>query len=482
MKDPRAPGAAAVGIAGGALLLLLFGAVAARHGVNADEGFYVLAGLRVLAGELPYVDFFFPQMPYLPLATAVALVPFDASLTAGRLVSVFPGAMLGGLLAAVARRRNGRFGVALAVLVLYAAWAPNLHYLTVAKTYGLANLALVAAFLLVAGGGGVRPAFAAGICAAVALGTRLPVLPVVVLLAWWQWRSGRARLAAFAAGAVAGGLPCLVLFVADPAAFWFNNVGFHDLRREMVGWESILAQKAEVLGKWLFLPQNLVLWAAALAGVWLDRRVSLRPLLCALGLAALYLYATPTYLEYMVQMVPFLLLAALPALAVLLSRRGLAALAATVYAAGLFVALRPTDPDSERGRKLALWDLERVEDVAAAIARATEPGDRVLSWWEGYPWLAGRAGYAGVGFWESNVAKKLDPAARARHHVAGVEQVRALVRAGDPGAVVFPEGTWDFLVPELAGRYAEAQRIGVVRVFRRSEGSGAAAPRAGEAS
>lgn len=461
--------AAIVCLAGTSLLLALLGAIAGSHGVNADEGFYVLAGLRLLAGERLYADFFYPQMPYLPMAGAALLAPLEPSLFAGRLVSVLPGAALGGVLAAVAYRCSGRIAVAALIVAAYGAYVPHLNYLTVTKTYGLANLAMVGAFLLAVGSGrSTAKSFAAGFCIAVAVGTRLPAAPVALLLAYWQARAGLSALAAFATGALAGALPCVWVFAADPDAFWFNNVGFHELRKELSGWGPILAQKGEVLVKWLILPQNLVLWAAAFAGLRRDPRAAGRPLACAAALGVLYLYATPTYLEYMVQIVPFLLLASLPALAVQLPRSRVVAIGAIVYAAGLAIGLRPTAADTDRGRKLALWDLDRVHEVARTLGQESSPGDRILSWWEGYPWLAGRTGFDGVGFWESNVARKLPAADRARYHVVGRDDLQAMVRGGEPRLVVFPEGTWEFLVPELEGRYDEVRRLGEVRVFRRA--------------
>ena len=38
--------------------------------VDADEGFYLSASAMVADGNRPYLDFFFPQMPFLTLALA----------------------------------------------------------------------------------------------------------------------------------------------------------------------------------------------------------------------------------------------------------------------------------------------------------------------------------------------------------------------------------------------------------------------------
>lgn len=452
-------------------LLALLALVASSHGVNADEGFYVLAGIRVLEGERLYADFFYPQMPYLPLVVAGVFAAFGPALETGRLLSVVPGAIVGGMLAAAAYARSGRLAVALLVAGLYATHGLNVHYLTVTKTYGMANLALVAAILAVA----VTPPagwgrFAAGLLCALAVGTRLPAAPVAAVLGLWVAREGTGSLLRFAAGAALGALPCLWIFAADPEAFWFNNVGFHDLRREISGWGPILEQKFGVLAKWLLSPQNAMLWLLAAGGLWRAPRESALPLACAAGLAALYLYATPTYLEYMVQILPFLLLAAVPALAELCDRRALVALVVLIQFGALGYSLRPTAEDSPRGEKLSLWNLERVRAVAAHLQDQSTAGERILSWWEGYPWLAQRDGYKGVGFWESNVAKKMTAAERRRYHLFGHEEREALLRAGDPRLVVFPAGTWPELRDALAGRYELQAQIGAIQIFVRTPG------------
>mgnify|MGYP006908269949 FL=1 len=411
-------------------------------------------------------------MPDLPLLAAGvrAVRPAASALLAGRLTRVVPGALLGGVLAVHALRRSGAVWVMLVVVAAFATHVLSLHYLTVTKTYGLSSLAMVGAFLLATRTEAPRwpIAFVVGMLAALAVGTRLPTVPVALLLAFWQARAGGRSFLAFCAGAAVGALPCLGILLDDPRAFWFNNVGFHELRKEVDGWLPILTQKAIILGKWILLPQNLILWCAAFLG-WRadDESRSGRALACAGALGVLYLYATPTYLEYTVQLIPFLLIAAVPALAGQTGRRPAIVLGLAIWCFGLAFALRPTAADSARGRKLALWSHASVHSVAAYLHAHSDPGDRILSWWEGYPWLAGREGYRGVGFWESNVAKKLPAVERRRFHVVGLEQRRAWVEEGDPRLVVFPAGKWRELLPSLRRHYALAATFGTVRVFAR---------------
>jgi hypothetical protein len=445
---------------------LILWAMASVRGVNADEGFYLLAGWRVLGGQRPYADFFFPQMPYLPYLTAWTVDLVGPSLPAVRVTSVLCAALLAGILAVAAAWQTGRVGIGALVAILYAGNALVLQYLTIAKPYAVTNLFLVIAFLLVVvPASGLVGVAVAGACAAIAVGVRLPSVAVLAVLSLWTMRRGWRPAAAFAAGAISASLPWIWLAVQDPSAFWFGNVGFHALRGEISGTGALLGQKAVVLAKWLLMPQNALLWAMAIAGAIMKPREGVLAMLCAGVLAVGYLAATPTYLEYMVQVLPFLLLSAIPALVVLSNKRALAVAVLALYAGG-FVAARRTPPDASlRGAKRELWNLETVERVSTYLRDRSEPGDRILSWWEGYPLLAGRDGFLGVGFWESNVAKKLPPEARERLHVLHRDDIRALIEAREPRLIVFPEGTWQTLRAVMAHHYEHRARFGSIEVL-----------------
>lgn len=459
----------AVGAAATFALLLLFGWQALRHGVNADEGFYVLAAIRVAAGERLYADFFYPQMPYLPLLGAELARWLDPSLWLGRLMSLVPGAMLGGVLAGLAYRRSASLTAAGLLVGGYGLHVLSLNYLSVTKTYGLSNLCMVAGFLLaVPREAGIRRTALAGMLMGVALATRLPVVPVALITFFFVCRNGAAHAASYVAGGLLGGLPCLWVAFSDFDAFWFGNMEFHDLRKEIAGWGPILGQKLDVLARWFLLPQNLVLWVAAAIGWRLAPKAAAPPLACALGLGALYMTATPTYLEYMVQIIPFLLIAAIPAFAAASSRPVWTTFACVVFLVGLAVSLRPTAADSDRGRKLALWDLATVTEVSSYLALRGGPDDPILSWWEGYPWLSGRQGYKGVGFWEANVGKKLPAEDRRRYHVLGPREVRDLVEGAAPRHVVFPAGKWADLAPALEEHYRLIREFGAIRIYERA--------------
>lgn len=93
--------------------------------LNLDEGFYLLASLNVLAGEKPYRDFLFSQMPFLPYFYGPLLLIGGKSLAAGRWISFF-------------------LGMASVVLVVRAAWRlQGVHAAVVTGLLYVCNLNLV---------------------------------------------------------------------------------------------------------------------------------------------------------------------------------------------------------------------------------------------------------------------------------------------------------------------------------------------------
>lgn len=441
---------------------------ASRRGVNADEGFYLAASRAVLEGKRLYADVFFPQMPYLPTAEALLFSLTGVSLGVGRALCVIAGALGGGLVAAFVWRDEKRSDVVLAVALLYAASGVLLTSLSIVKTYALANLALLGALFLLTTPGRLTAthAFVAGGAAAIAIGVRLAVAPAALFFGLLALRGGFSTFLAFAAGGLLGSLPWLVSVWQSPDHFWFCNVSFHSLRREMVGVGAMVAQKLRVVAKWIFVPQHLVLWPLVAAGLFVAPRRTWPAAAATAVLAVAYAMATPTYLEYTAQFLPFMLIVAAPAVAWLLQRPAWAAGVLVVYLLAIVPFVRADADDETIAAKRSLWDLRTVNAVTRAIQSETDASDRILSWWEGYPVLSQRAGFDGVGFWESNVAKKISAAEAARYHVLQRTDLEALVSQRTARAVVIADGEWEYLRPVLqrAG-YTAAHRVDAVEVY-----------------
>ena len=76
-------------------------------------------------------------------------------------------------------------------------------------------------------------------------------------------------------------------------------------------------------------------------------------------------------------------------------------------------------------------------------------------------------GFDGVGFWESNVAKKLAADERRRVHVMGREELVRLVRDAEPALIVFAEGTWQEVRVAARERYRLATTFGSIQILER---------------
>ena len=448
---------------------VVLGVWSALHGVNADEGFYIAAGWHAAQGRHLYGDVFFPQMPYLPWIEAGLFRMTGPSLDAARALSVAGGALGAGIVTGLAWQQEQSFTTALIVAVLYVCSGVLLNGLAIIKTYGIANLCLLTGFAVLALGLARQPvwAFCAGLAAACAVGVRLAVAPAAIVLAFMAWRCGIPALIAFALGGLVGSLPWLWAAASYPAEFWFGNVTFHALRREITGATAIVMQKLGVVTKWVLLPQHLLLWALVAIGCWRAGRRVWPAAACTLVLAATYAAATPTYLEYMAQFVPFALLAGAPAIAWLLRTRVVATCVVALYLVGLYPLLAPNESGTARGDKRDLWRRSNVDEIAAYIRDQSAPTDAVLSWWEGYPILSDRPGYVGVGFWESNMAKKLPAETARRFHVMQHAEIRELIQQRDPKMIVVADGNWDDLRSDIESGYTSAKRVNGIQVYAR---------------
>ena len=167
---------AKVALLAGAVEVTVLGLWALRSGINADEGFYLAAARGVSEGTSLYGDFFFPQMPYLPWLIGGLFRWSGPSLIVGRFVGVLGAGLSAALLAWAAWRQERRLSVVWIACLLYLGSAVLLRGLPVAKSAGLVNACLLAAFVPLSLGAASRPviAFVAGVAAGCAIGILVP--------------------------------------------------------------------------------------------------------------------------------------------------------------------------------------------------------------------------------------------------------------------------------------------------------------------
>jgi 4-amino-4-deoxy-L-arabinose transferase-like glycosyltransferase len=434
---------------------LVFVPIALLRSADGDEGYYLLASELVMAGELPYRDFMYTQMPLLPYLYGVWTAVFGETWLAARLLSVLFAVGVGVLLFEVARRRFGR-RLAIVGVTLYTFSGLVITWLPTVKTYSAPTFFLFAAFALAdrADGAKRKAWFAAGLLVALAVGTRLIFAGTLPAFAWAALRAadGGARtraLGPLTAGFGLGIVPALGFLVFDPGRFVFDNLGYHSFRSS-AGLVGNLRQKARVAENLLGsgtpdggVPQFLLLLVAAAAAVLVARRLG-RQLTLSLAIAALLGAAnflpTPTYTQYFVALVPFLVVGVLELAAAIGShlevkgdRATMRALAAMLaVGVGAYVLLGAV----AFWHRLHVYSDDRIGDVERVVAvvdRYTEPGEQVLSAWPGYVYGSGAVQVSGL---ENDYAPTIASALseeRARHHrlltAEGIEEAIVSRRA-----------------------------------------------------
>jgi 4-amino-4-deoxy-L-arabinose transferase-like glycosyltransferase len=436
--------------------------------VDGDEGYYLLSSELVMDGALPYRDFMFTQMPLLPYLYGAWTAVLGDGWLAARLLSVAFAVGVAVLLFHFASRRFGR-GLALVGAALYVfsglvfAWFPTV------KTYAPATFFLFAALALA----DRRPAtarwawFAAGVLAALAADVRLIFAAAAPAFAWAAVHAagGGQRLRAltpFAAGFGVGLSPALLFLALDPGRFLFDNVGYHAFR-STEGLVGDFRQKARVAANLLgvgtpdgAIPQFLLLALAAAAAALVVRRLG-RPLPLALVVAGLLGAAsflpTPTYPQYFVTLVPFLVAGILELPATIRTRAAASRDPSVQRAFGIGLAacvavyLLLSTVDLYRYTRLHSDDrIGDVERVAAIVDRHTRPGEAVLSAWPGYVYGSGAVQLSGL---ENDFAPVIASSLseeRARHYrlltARGVEEAILARRA----RVVVPK-LWHYQTP-----------------------------------
>ena len=196
-------------------------------GLNQDEGWYLYAANLVADGQAPYRDFAYTQGPVMPYVYgAFAWVWKVGGLLGARIFTLALG-LAGILIAADLAGRlvpaERRATASLIAFFLLATNLYHLYYVTIPKTYALAGLFVLAGFWLLrlaqTRAKPLVPALAAGVCLALAAGTRISLgatLPVVGL----GLLATRRRTAL--AGFCLGGFGALALaygpFLCDAAA------------------------------------------------------------------------------------------------------------------------------------------------------------------------------------------------------------------------------------------------------------------------
>lgn len=471
---------------------IVFGGAAAFRLIDIDEGYYLLAAQLVSRGGVPYRDFFYPQAPLLPYAYGGWLWAFGESWHVGRALSVTAAVTLGVFLYRHVRWLGASAAAAGLAMALYTFSSLSFGWLPTVKTYAVSALFLFGAYVVVAQAGwnaGIARYGAAGALFGLAVGTRLMLaasLPAFVFGLLTPNAEGRRRgppALAFVGAAAAAWSVNVVFMLPDPDRFWFNNLGFHSIRSSRPGLFGHLGDKVRVLVE-LFDPRNVDAAAsvqfAILVGLVLGTVITgaSRPVRLAIAIAAcvavVSLLPNPALSQYFVVTVPFLVVAAVPALGRLSPARWMLPVTAGLYLLAVpfeahrYLVTGEAVPGIFRREVAINWRISIVERMAAELMVRTAPGDLVFAGWAGYLVGVDRRHVPGT---ENHAAMDaspwLSPSQRARYRIPARSEVAAQIQTRALRAAVVGFGGYALTYRVLLRRagYVPVLTIGATEVY-----------------
>ncbi len=458
--------------------------------VDADEGFYLAAAQRVSDGLVPHVDFFYPQSPLFPMIFAPLGGWGMESLQLLRVLAVLASLGLTTLCYRFVTKTSGNREVAVVTAALVAINGLALTWHSVFKPYAFIDVLIFAAFYLTFVRGDEKPGsgrvfwiMALTALAANLRSVMLVLLPVFLYYLVTRGRKQGASTGKLTVAAIAGialpTLPALWIAISAPTQFFFNNLGFHLQREPIEPFSALVLHKLTVLGKFLALPQTILLLGAALAS-WLLIRQKLerapdwlKPAgVVALVLMLVYLVPTPVHLQYFQQTIPYLALLAVPCAAFVLREGKLRLIlrsAGMLYLVGLlpFVVLFILSPREQDQR----FEWTQLKTVVGKIESQSQPNDTVLSEWAGYAALAMRPQLPGsehVGF---HFPLKISASEFEQMHLLTTAAINSVLAARRPELIIVDYQVYPEWREALAANYHAADSSERTYIYKRNAAS-----------
>jgi hypothetical protein len=468
--------------------IVFFVAVSRDRIIDGDEGFYLLASRLVMEHRLPYIDFFYQQMPALPFVYGLWMKLFGMSWYTGRALSAIFAAILGaGLFAAVWRETTTCAAGAFA-LALFVTHGNVLGWYVTVKTYALSALLLFATHQLVTRTRWRHAMILGGIALGLATDVRLYFAGLLPLFLIWLYRErkGWVELLHLGSGFLLALLPNLYFVALSPRAFYFGNLGFHAIRTGRPGLVQDLPQKLQVLSDWVTDFQTFVLLVLGCLFILLygaGGATARLALYLSLVFAVICLLPSPAYAQYFCAALPILIFAAVTAVSDALNRlpSRMRARMVIVFAAVLLLS----SPVWWRyyaqyfhgiaGMSVEDWRVQRVVEISRAADEYARPGEPVISTWSGYIFESKAAPFPGMENECRLKSAQLGAEELSRYHMVAEQQIAAAIEKGTVRVVIFghrssPPGT----TPEegyysLLGRsgFRLARRIGDTEIFVR---------------
>jgi hypothetical protein len=524
------------------LMAAFFFYVSQHRLIDGDEGFYLLASRLVLQHRAPYLDFFYTQAPLLPYVYAAWLKLAGLTWISARVFCALLSTAVGALIYWHVCRETGKALAGAFAVLLFASSTLVFAWYPIVKTFALGMLFLFPAYMIFARLSSATRTWlicAAGALLGLSVDTRSYIVGVLPVFVWWllrrkeepgcpthsrlsnEWERRGPHMLWFLGGFAVGVIPSLVLFLASPAAFLFNNLGYHALRSGGEGLIGNWHDKMMIVGATVggaYTGFQFTVTALTALGLVIASRVRRVPsslstdgrvpqvsrfskpgtdgsvsggcgtdglvnegdllaLVLAVVLGFVSLLPTPASIQYFALVMPFLTVAAVCSASDYFDRqqspqnrqmlRGAGALLIVVYL-GFAVPILDNYmftgkkvPGLRDARDAPNWTLGQVTAVSRAIDEIATPGEQVVSFWPGYLFASTADPVPGMennfGMW---VADSLTPEKRHEYHILSAQETAALLAQHKASiAVVGNQGPWNG-APEFERSVAQLRALG----------------------
>jgi hypothetical protein len=462
-----------------------------------DEGFYTYSAQLILEGQHPYLDYFYPQMPFLPYLYALAGALGGTDWDTYRVLSAicFSGILL--LVYQMASREWNRW-VGVSGVILLATCHLSFAWFSTVQTYALSTVLLFSGVLLLSRRDhSFWSALGVGLLFALAVQTRLFFLPLLIIPCTFfllQAKRG-CFLGSLILGILAGSLPSLPFLFLSLDSYLFSNLGYH-LSRSSQSFSEDLNHKWRIFEVLFSLGRPSVkfdgfqtpfLFSSLFLVLPFWNRLSLMTKHCAVVGILLFgvsFLPNPTYVQYFVTVTPFAVVAFL-ALSVqlytFLSPRTMRIVFLCSLAGIGIIYLKdlPTDLDRycRTGQgvigigsptKARDWNLGKVKEVKEAITRISQPDQEILAIWPGYLVGAHRRSVQGAeNHFGVRAAGGVSEDERRRFHLVSVDElVEEIEQNTIPVVVGYRSAIPSPLRRALKeNHYYLAKRIGAVQIY-----------------
>ncbi|MBN1551587.1 hypothetical protein JW979_08965 [bacterium] len=197
---------------------------------HVDEGYYHLIAHLTSEGKMPYIDYFYVQMPLYPLIYGFLFHLLGSSFLTGRGISAC--FALCAFLLASRTARNVKGERAAAVTAGLLACQPfTIYYLTIIKLYALTAL-LLTCFVWIMHSP-LKPVYKTSLAViflSLASSVRLTVLPglfILLLIVFWRYRFSHVFITAALTALLLLGMIILPFYVFSPETFTYGAFTYH---------------------------------------------------------------------------------------------------------------------------------------------------------------------------------------------------------------------------------------------------------------